>query len=77
MRRLLLLPIKRWQAATFEAETEDPQNLLMAGLSPAPGKEGLHRLRSGAAVRRRGKLPVSALGKDASKSWEKLSSFFG
>lgn len=77
MRRLLFLPIKRWQAAVTEANAEDPQSLLMAGLSPAPGKEGYHRLRGGAAGRRRGAPPLSALGKDAGKSWEQLSSFFG
>lgn len=77
MRRLLLLPIKRWQAAVEEANAEDPQNLLLAGLSPAPGKEGLHRLRGGAAGRRKGTLSMSARGKDAGKSWEQLSAFFG
>lgn len=77
MRRLLLLPIKRWQAAASVANTEDPQNLLMAGLSPAPGDEGFHRLRGGAAGRRKGTPPMSALGKDAGKSWEQLSTFFG
>lgn len=78
MRRLLFLPIKRWQAAVAEANADEPQNLmLMAGLSPAPGKEGFHRLREGAAGRRRGTPPVSTLGKDAGKSWEKLSAFFG
>lgn len=77
MRRLLLLPMRRWHAAASQANAEDPQNLLMAGLSPAPGKEGLHRLRSGAAVRRNGTPPLRTLGKDARKSWKKLSSFFG
>ncbi|CAM9730550.1 unnamed protein product [Sphacelaria rigidula] len=77
MRRLLLLPIKRWQALSVEATEDEPNNLLMAGLSPAPGKEGFHRLRSGAAGRRKGTPPLSTLGKDAGKSWEKLSSFFG
>lgn len=76
MRRLLLLPIKRWQAVVADANEDDPQNLLMAGLSPAPGKEGFHRLRGGAAGRRTGTPPLSALGKDAGKSWEKLSSLF-
>lgn len=77
MRRLLLLPIKRWQALSIEATEDEPNNLLMAGLSPAPGKEGFHRLRSGAAHRKKGTPPLSTLGRDAGKSWEKLSSFFG
>ncbi|CAN0332874.1 unnamed protein product [Ectocarpus sp. 8 AP-2014] len=85
MRRLLLLPVKRWQAAAaaeaaarnYNAEG-DPRNLLMAGLSPAPGKEGFHRLRGGAAGRRRkGTPPISSLEKDAGKSWEHLSTLFG
>lgn len=84
MRRLLFLPIKRWQAAAAAAaaaeanNTEgDPRNLLMAGLSPAPGNEGFHRLRGGAAGRRKGTPPMSSLGKDAGKSWEHLSTLFG
>lgn len=77
MRRLLLLPIKRWQAEMLESHSEDPHNLLMAGLSPAPGEEGLHRLRSGAAVRRKGAPSLSALGKGGGKSWEQLRLFFG
>ncbi|CAB1119583.1 unnamed protein product [Ectocarpus sp. CCAP 1310/34] len=80
MRRLLLLPVKRWQAAAARNDNAegDPRNLLMAGLSPAPGKEGFHRLRGGAAGRRRkGAPPMSSLGKDAGKSWEHLSTFFG
>lgn len=80
MRRLLFLPVKRWQAAASEANAaadDHPQHLLMAGLSPAPGKEGFHRLRGGAAGRRKGTPPMSSLGKDAGKSWEQLSVLFG
>ncbi|CAN0239980.1 unnamed protein product [Ectocarpus sp. 12 AP-2014] len=81
MRRLLLLPVKRWQAAAAALNDNaegDPRNLLMAGLSPAPGKEGFHRLRGGAAGRRRkGAPPMSSLEKDAGKSWEHLSTLFG
>lgn len=82
MRRLLFLPVKRWQAAAAAAsETnladDHPQHLLMAGLSPAPGKEGFHRLRGGAAGRRKGAPPMSSLGKDAGKSWAQLSVLFG
>lgn len=77
MRRLLLLPFKRWQAIASEANEEEPHNLLLAGLSPAPGREGFHRLRSGAACRRKKTPTFATLGKDAGKSWEKLSSFFG
>ncbi|CAM9271119.1 unnamed protein product [Laminaria digitata] len=78
MRRLLFLPVKRWQAAASEANAaDDHQHLLMAGLSPAPGNEGFHRLRGGAAGRRKGTPPTSSLGKDAGKSWEQLSVLFG
>ncbi|CAM9480685.1 unnamed protein product [Scytosiphon promiscuus] len=81
LRRLLFLPIKRWQAAEAEANSvadEDPENLLLAGLSPAPGKEGFHRLREGAAGRRKGTAPLRSLGsKDAGKSWQHLSTLFG
>lgn len=75
------MPIKRWQAAEAGANSaadEDPQNLLLAGLSPAPGKEGSYRLREGAAGRRKGTAPLRSLGrKDAGKSWEHLSTLFG
>lgn len=78
MRRLLLLPIKRWQTAIAETSVEDPRNaMLLAGLSPSPGEGGFHRLREGAAGRRKGHPTASKLGKNAGKSWEKLSSFFG
>lgn len=79
MRRLLFLPIKRWQAAVAEADNaeEDPRNLLLAGLSPAPGEGGFHRLRGGAAGRRKGTPPMASLKKDAGKSWEHLSTLFG
>ena len=78
MRRLLLLPIKRWQAAVSEASAEDPSNImLMAGLSPSPGNDGFHRLREGAAGRRKGKPTASTFRKNAGKSWEQLSTFFG